>query len=360
MNDQHLFTHVSTYPSFRMLLARASAAGHAAHVAGPCSPMISPTTMVMTRMNHSGDSRWAQNRLIEIRAVLRDEHHRQHEQDEREPLCGQVSATRLRFCGAGPLAATGLLAEVGRSVIEYLRCGNPAVQGGQGRECPLAARSFQKQPQRNHGRSAGPHPYWVIRLNCAADATELRDGFRIWPRSARSGRDSRSVRHDATRLRRRDQVPWSWPAGRRAGERAVVAAVMAAEHRDRGDNAGVPVPDQLPGPGDSDDQQCDQQVAENFCRATAVRLPDELNAGGELEGERHQQEGDQCELARHVPPRHMAGEDGPRPGGGEQDADDRQRDRPVPERCPQAPGRSAKSSVHWRTPGWRHPRGPAG
>ena len=71
--------------------------------------MISPTTMVMTRTNHSGDLRWAQNRL---------------------------------------------------------------------------PRSFQKQPQRNHGRSAGPHPYWVIRLNCPADATELRDRFRIWPRSA--------------------------------------------------------------------------------------------------------------------------------------------------------------------------------
>jgi len=45
----------------------------------------------------------------------------------------RILVTRLRFCGGGLLAATGLLAEVGRSVIEYLRCGNPAVQGGKER-----------------------------------------------------------------------------------------------------------------------------------------------------------------------------------------------------------------------------------
>ena len=83
----------------------------------------------------------------------------------------RILVTRLRFCGGGLLAATGLLAEVGRSVIEI-------------HTCPCCQEASRMQAQRSHGRSAGPHPYWVIQLNGPADATELRDRFRIWPRSA--------------------------------------------------------------------------------------------------------------------------------------------------------------------------------
>ena len=48
--------------------------------------------------------------------------------------------------------------------------------------------------------------------------------------------------------------------GADAGREPAVA-VVAGEHRDRGDDAGVPVSDEFPRPRDFDDQQCDQQVA---------------------------------------------------------------------------------------------------
>ena len=52
---------------------------------------------------------------------------------------------------------------------------------------------------------------------------------------------------------------------------------------------------------------------------------------GELECERRQEQGDQCELPRHVVPRHVAGEDGSRPCGGEEDADDSEHDGGIPD-----------------------------
>ena len=65
---------------------------------------------------------------------------------------------------------------------------------------------------------------------------------------------------------------------RRRWKRAIGVAVVAGEHRDRGNDARLPVPDEFPCPQDPDDQQCDQQVADQSDSATAVRIQDENDA----------------------------------------------------------------------------------
>ena len=60
--------------------------------------------------------------------------------------------------------------------------------------------------------------------------------------------------------------------------RAIGVAVVAGEHRDRGNDARIPVPDEFPRPQDPDDQQCDQQVADQPGSATAVGIQDENDA----------------------------------------------------------------------------------
>jgi hypothetical protein len=54
-------------------------------------------------------------------------------------------------------------------------------------------------------------------------------------------------------------------------------------------------------------------------------IHDEINAAGELEDERRQEDGDQFELPQHVAPRQRAGEDGSCSCGRTEDADDSQR-----------------------------------
>jgi hypothetical protein len=56
------------------------------------------------------------------------------------------------------------------------------------------------------------------------------------------------------------------PRERRWRKGAVWAVIVAGEYRDRANDADVPVPDELPGPRDSDGQQCDQpaSVGERF------------------------------------------------------------------------------------------------
>ena len=101
---------------------------------------------------------------------------------------------------------------------------------------------------------------------------------------------------------------WSWLGRGRGGGKGIVGfAIVAGEHRDRGNDARVSFPDKFPRPRDPDEQQCDQQIADEPGRVIAVRIQDERDAAGELEGERRQQQGDQRDLPRHVAPRKMTG-----------------------------------------------------
>jgi len=66
----------------------------------------------------------------------------------------------------------------------------------------------------------------------------------------------------------------------------------AGEDRDRGEDAGVPVADELPGSRDADQQQRDQDVAEALRGAGAMWSRQQPQAGAEVEPERAQQQGD--------------------------------------------------------------------
>ena len=108
---------------------------------------------------------------------------------------------------------------------------------------------------------------------------------------------------------------------RRQGRlRGHLGCVVAGEHGDRSDDARAPIPDEFPGPRNPDNQQSDEEIADQLGSASAVRIQDEGNASGELECERQQEEGNQSDLSRHMAPWQMAGEDGPRPCGGVEDA----------------------------------------
>jgi hypothetical protein len=116
--------------------------------------------------------------------------------------------------------------------------------------------------------------------------------------------------------------------------RVIGIAIHAGQGQDRGDDAGVPVADEFPRASDSDDEQRDQEVAEQFRGAAVARVVQELNARFELERERREQDGDEPELLRPVAPRQAAGEHGPRPRKGEDDSADGHHGGRVPDVVP--------------------------
>jgi len=65
-----------------------------------------------------------------------------------------------------------------------------------------------------------------------------------------------------------------------------------------------------------------------------MRIQDEADAAGELECERQQEQGNQTELPRHVPPGQMTGEHRSRPRRGKQDADDSHHGGGIPDIVP--------------------------
>ena len=76
--------------------------------------------------------------------------------------------------------------------------------------------------------------------------------------------------------------------------------VVACQHGDRGEDAGIPVADELPGPGDARQHQPGEHVADGLRAARARGVRDELDAAVDLEPERDEQRDDEARLAPHL------------------------------------------------------------
>ena len=106
---------------------------------------------------------------------------------------------------------------------------------------------------------------------------------------------------------------------------------MPGECGDGGDEAGVAVAHEFPGPGDADEQRGRQEVADHVDRRVGVRGEDGVDASPDLEAEDTQQQHDQRELTTDPAPRGRVSQDGPHPAQGEQQTADANHDGRVPD-----------------------------